>query len=164
MLSAKLSLHLMLVVFVMTTARRTRSPCVHLTRQHLRTSAFVCWTFANAKVTTLFIILAAVQVKFLRLFYFTNLLPTTKRETIYLAWVRIKYCFCFCLLNACPSCSLHANTPHHHRWIDREIHTGLFFYISSWCHFSLLCSFGNLICWMRATWMYHFNGHLVLAL
>ena len=70
--SAKLSLHLMPVVFVMTTARRTRSQCVHPTRQHLRTSAFVCWTFANVKVTTRFIILAAVQVKFLG--YFTLLL------------------------------------------------------------------------------------------
>ena len=65
--SAKLSPHLMPVVFVMTTARRTKSPCVHPTRQHSRTSAFVCWTFANAKVTTRFIIRAAVQVKFLRL-------------------------------------------------------------------------------------------------
>ena len=81
--SAKLSLHLMPVVFVMTTARRTKSQYVHLTRQHSRTSAFVCWTFANAKVTTRFIILAAVPVKFLRLFYFTSLLPATKHETIY---------------------------------------------------------------------------------
>ena len=81
--SAKLSLHLMLVVYVMTTARRTKSPYVHLTRQHSRTSAFVCWTFANAKVTTRFIILAAVQVKFLGFFYLTSLLPTTKPETIY---------------------------------------------------------------------------------
>ena len=63
--SAKLSLHLMPVVFVMTTARRTRSQCVHPTRQHSRTSVSVCWTFANAKATTRFIILAAVQVKFL---------------------------------------------------------------------------------------------------
>ena len=63
--SAKLSLHLMPVVFVMTTARRTRSQCVHPTRQLLRTSAFVCWTFAGAKATTRFIILAAVQVTFL---------------------------------------------------------------------------------------------------
>ena len=62
--SAKLSQHLMPVVSVMTTARRTRSKSVHLTRQHSRTSAFVCWTFANAKATTRFIILAAVQVKF----------------------------------------------------------------------------------------------------
>ena len=81
--SAKLSLHLIPVVFVMTTARRTKSPCVHLTQQHLGTSAFFGWTFANAKVTTRFIILAAVQVKFLRLFYFTSLLPATKHETIY---------------------------------------------------------------------------------
>ena len=61
--SAKLSLHLMPVVFVMTTARRTRSQCVRPTRQHLRTSAFVCWTFAGARVTTLSIILAVVQVR-----------------------------------------------------------------------------------------------------
>ena len=61
--SAKLSLHLMPVVFVMTTARRTRSQCVHPTRQHLRTSAFVCWTFAGARVTTLSIIPVAVQVR-----------------------------------------------------------------------------------------------------
>ena len=72
--SAKLSLHLMPAVFVMTTARRTRSQCVHPTRQHLRTSAFVCWTFAGARVTTLSIIPAVVQVRerFLRLFR-TNL-------------------------------------------------------------------------------------------
>ena len=62
--SAKLSLHLMPVVFVMTTARRTRSQCVHPTRQHLRTSAFVCWTFVGARVTTLSIIPAVVQVRF----------------------------------------------------------------------------------------------------
>ena len=62
--SAKLSLHLMPVVFVMTTARLTRSLCVHLTRQHSRTSASVCWTFANAKVITPSTIQAAVQVKF----------------------------------------------------------------------------------------------------
>ena len=61
--SAKLSLHVMPVVFVMTTARRTRSQCVHPTRQHLRTSAFVCWTFAGARVTTLSIIPAVVQVR-----------------------------------------------------------------------------------------------------
>ena len=66
--SAKLSLHLMPVVYVMTTARRTKSPYVHLTLQHSRTSAFVYWTFANAKVTTRFIILAAVQVIFLGFF------------------------------------------------------------------------------------------------
>ena len=64
MLSAKLSPHLMPVVFVMTTARRTRSLCVHLTRQHSRTSASVCWTFANAKVITPSTIQAAVQVRF----------------------------------------------------------------------------------------------------
>ena len=61
--SAKLSLHLMPVVFVMTTAHRTRSQCVHPTRQHLRTSAFVCWTFAGARVTTLSIIPAVVRVR-----------------------------------------------------------------------------------------------------
>ena len=61
--SAKLSLHLMPVVFVMTTARRTRSQCVHPTRQHLRTSAFVCWTFAGARVTTLSIIPVVAQVR-----------------------------------------------------------------------------------------------------
>ena len=64
MLSAKLSPHLMPVVFVMTTARRTRSLCVHLTGQHSRTSASVCWTFANAKVITPSTIQAAVQVRF----------------------------------------------------------------------------------------------------
>ena len=63
MLSAKLSPHLMPVVFVMTTARLTRNLCVHLTRQHSRTSASVCWTFANAKVITPSTIQAAVQVR-----------------------------------------------------------------------------------------------------
>ena len=63
MQSAKLSLHLMPVVYVMTAARRTRSQCVHPTRQHLRTSAFVCWTFAGTRVTTLSIIPAVVQVR-----------------------------------------------------------------------------------------------------
>ena len=72
MQSAKRSPHLMPVVFAMTTARRTRSLCVHLTRQHSRTSVSVCWTFANAKATTRFIILEAVQVKYLG--YFTLLL------------------------------------------------------------------------------------------
>ncbi|CAH3196320.1 unnamed protein product [Porites evermanni] len=62
MLSAKLSRHLMPVVFVMTTARLTRNLCVHLTRQHSRTSASVCWTFANTKVITPSTIQAAVQV------------------------------------------------------------------------------------------------------
>ena len=66
--SAKLSLHLMPAVFVMTTARHMRSQCVHPTRQHSRTGAFVCWTFANAKATTRFIILAAVQAEFLGFF------------------------------------------------------------------------------------------------
>ena len=81
--SAKLSLHLMPAVFVMTTARHMRSRCVHPTRQHSRTSAFVCWTFANAKATTPFIILAAVQVEFLGFFYITSFLPTAKHETIH---------------------------------------------------------------------------------
>ena len=75
--SAKLSLHLMPVVFVMTTVRHMRSRCVHPTRQHSRTSAFVCWTFANAKVTTHFIILAAVQVKFLGFFTIQSTLSKT---------------------------------------------------------------------------------------
>ena len=64
MLSAKLSPRLMPVVFVMTTARLTRSLCVHLTRQHSRTGASVCWTFANTKVITPSTIQAAVQVRF----------------------------------------------------------------------------------------------------
>ena len=82
--SAKLSLHLMPAVFVMTTVRHMRSRCVPPTRQHSRTSAFVCWTFANAKATTPFIILAAVQVEFLLgFFYVTSFLPTAKHETIH---------------------------------------------------------------------------------
>ena len=81
--SAKLSLLLMPDVFVMTTVRHMRSRCVHPTRQHSRTGAFVCWTFANAKATTRFIILAAVQVEFLGFFTLLLFLPTTKHETIH---------------------------------------------------------------------------------
>ena len=81
--SAKLSLHLMPAVFVMTTVRHMRSRCVPPTRQHSRTSAFVCWTFANVKATTRFIILAAVQVEFLGFFTLLLFLPTTKHETIH---------------------------------------------------------------------------------
>ena len=80
--SAKLSLHLMPVVFVMTTARRTRSQCVHPTRQLLRTSAFVCWTFAGARVTTLSIIQAAVQVRERLLRLFKTSLTSVRRALV----------------------------------------------------------------------------------
>ena len=80
--SAKLSLHLMPVVFVMTTARRTRSQCVRPTPQHLRTSAFVCWTFAGARVTTLSIIQAAVQVRERLLRLFKTSLTSVRRALV----------------------------------------------------------------------------------
>ena len=67
--------------------------------------------------------------KILRLCFIASFLPTAKHETIQKAWVRIKYCFCFRFLSACPS------APSTHALPIPMVPS----FFSSWYRFCLLC-------------------------